>query len=83
MENQITHVMDTLIEPAHRAHFTYAPGQYVFVHTHAVETAELDALECLIINVDLAPLEIMVHPCNHPEDVRVVRQDQLSAPIYV
>lgn len=82
MDN-VAHVMETLTEPVHRATFAYQPGQYVFVHTHAVETNELDALECLILNVDLAPLEIMVHPCNHPEDVRVVRQDQLSAPLWV
>ena len=77
-----THVMGTLVEPM-SAYYPYAVGQYVYVHPHAFETADLAAIECVIVNVDRAPLEIVVHPCNHPEDLRTVAQDKLSAPIWV
>jgi hypothetical protein len=76
------HVMETMVEPAD-AHFRYQPGMYVYVHAKAFNTNALDALECLIDDVTNAPLEIIVTPCNHPELTRTVRQDQLSAPIWV
>lgn len=75
-------VMETLVEPE-SCHFRYAVGMYVYVHSHAYETNGLDARECLITNVDNAPLAIMVQPCNHPEQAFEVSQDKLSAPIYV
>lgn len=75
-------VMETLVEPVDPG-FRYAPGMYVYVHDHAYETNGLSALECLITNVDNAPLAIMVQPCNHPEQAFEVCQDKLSAPIYV
>lgn len=76
------HVMETLIEPT-TCLFPYAVGMYVYVHDHAYETNALSALECRIENVDLAPLEIVVTPCNHPERTFTTSQDKLSAPIYV
>lgn len=76
------HVMETLVLP--RTPFEqYHPGQFVYVHDHAYETNGLAARECVIVNVDNAPLEIVVHPCNHPEQAFVVAQDKLSAPIEV
>lgn len=76
------HVMETMVEPMD-PHFRYQPGMYVYVHTEAFNTNPLDALECRIDDVTKAPLEIVVTPCNHPELTRTVRQDQLSAPIWV
>lgn len=78
-----TYVMQTLVEPDHRATFRYQVGQYVFVHRHAIETNSLDALECRIEDVTAAPMEIIVAPCNHPEQAFSVSQDKLSAPIWV
>lgn len=78
----VTHVMGTLTEPV-SPFYRYHAGQYVYVHQSACNHSELDALECYITDVSGAPLEIKVFPCNHPEDVRTVRQDQLSAPIEV
>lgn len=75
-------VMETMVEPVD-AHFQYQPGMYVYVHGHAFNTDPGDALECCIEDVTNAPLEIIVTPCNHPELTRAVRQDQLSAPIWV
>jgi hypothetical protein len=75
-------VMETLIEPTSPT-FAYQPGMYVYVHQGAYNTNPLDAQECLITDVDNAPLAIVVAPCNHPEQAFEVRQDQLSAPIYV
>jgi len=77
-----THVMGTLIEPT-SPYFPYEPGMYVYMHPSAFETGDLRAVECLVVNVDLAPLEIVVHPCNHPEQAVTVAQDKLSAPIWV
>lgn len=77
-----THVMGTLVEPR-SPFYPYEVGQYVYVHTHACEHNCLDAQECVITNVDNAPLEIFVQPCNHPELTHAVAQDKLSAPIYV
>jgi hypothetical protein len=77
-----TRVMGTLVEPR-SAYFPYEVGQYVYVHTHADEHNPLDAQECVIVNVDHAPLEIVVQPCNHPELTHTVAQDKLSAPIAV
>jgi len=77
-----TTVMRTLVEPV-TPYEQYQPGQYVYVHPHALATADLAAVECLIVNTDLAPLEIVVHPCNHPEQAFTVAQDKLSAPIWV
>jgi len=76
------HVMETLVEPE-SCRYTYMINQYVYVHHSAYNTNGLDALECRIVNVDNAPLEIIVEPCNHPEQAFTVRQDQLSAPIWV
>lgn len=76
------HVMETLVEPE-SCHYTYMVNQYVYVHHSAYNTNGLDALECRIVNVDNAPLSIMVEPCNHPEQAFEARQDQLSAPIWV
>lgn len=78
----ITHVMDTLVEPR-TAYYPYEVGQYVYVHPHACEHNCLAAQECMIVNVDHAPLEIVVEPCNHPELTHTVSQDKLSAPISV
>lgn len=75
-------IMETLIEPESPT-YQYLPGMYVYVHSHACETNGLDARECLIVNTDRAPLEIDVHPCNHPEEIFTVSQDKLSAPIWV
>lgn len=75
-------VMETMVEPRD-PHFQYQPGMYVYVHEKAFNTNGLDALECCIDDVTGAPLEIVVTPCNHPELTRTVRQDQLSAPIWV
>ena len=75
------HVMDTLIQPP--AGFAYQPGMFVYVHDHAYETNPLAAYECCIDDVSGAPLEIVVHPCNHPEKAFRVPQDRLSAPIWV
>lgn len=75
-------VMETLGEPE-SPFFRYSVGQYVYLHSHAYETNGLDALECVIVDVSRQPLEIKVSPCNHPEDVRTVCADKLSAPIYV
>lgn len=86
-DHHVTHapyarVMETLVEPAN-PHFQYQPGMYVYVHDHAFNENPMDALECVIDDVTGAPLEIVVTPCNHPELTRTVRQDQLSAPIWV
>jgi hypothetical protein len=75
-------VMETMVTPVD-PNFQYQPGMYVYVHAHAFNTNALDALECCVENVDGAPLEIVVTPCNHPELTRTVRQDQMSAPIWV
>lgn len=75
-------VMETLVEPKD-PRFPYAPGMYVYVHAKAFNLNPMDALECVIEDVTGAPLEIVVTPCNHPELTRTVRQDQLSAPIWV
>lgn len=74
--------METLVEPE-TPFYRYQVGMFVYVHEHAYETNALAAKECVIINVDNAPLAIMVHPCNHPELAFEVSQDKLSAPIYV
>lgn len=76
------HVMETMVEPTD-CHFQYMPGMYVYVHEHAMNTNPGDALECCIEDVTGAPLEIIVTPCNHPEQTFTARQDQLSAPIWV
>lgn len=76
------HVMETEGHPLSPT-YEYQVGQYVYVHPHAYETNPLAARECLIVNVDNAPLAIMVQPCNHPEETFEVTQDKLSAPIYV
>lgn len=86
-DHTVTHapyarVMETLVEPD-SCHYAYAVNQYVYVHGSAYNTNPLSALECRIVNVDNAPLEIMVQPCNHPEQTFAARQDQLSAPIWV
>lgn len=77
-----TQVMGTLVEPT-TPFFQYLPGMYAYVHPSAYETGDLRAVECLVVNTDLAPLEIVVHPCNHPEKAFTVSQDKLSAPIWV
>lgn len=79
----VTHVMGTLVGPVHRADFPYRVGQYVYVHSHAVERNDLDAVECRIEDVTGAPLAIVVCPCNHPEETFTTPQDRLSAPIEV
>lgn len=76
------HVMETLVEPPN-ATFQYQPGMFVYVHEHAYNRNPMDAVECCVEDVTGAPLEIVVTPCNHPELTRTVRQDQLSAPIWV
>lgn len=76
------HVMETMVEPVD-PYFRYLPGMYVYVHEHAANRNPIDAVESVIIDVSRAPLAIMVHPCNHPEQAHEVRQDQLSAPIWV
>lgn len=75
-----TVVMGTLVEPV--APYVYSVGQYVYVHPHAFETDDLAARECMVENVDRAPLEIVVRPCNSDELITVT-QDKLSAPIWV
>lgn len=76
------HVMETLGEPLSPI-FTYRPGMYVYVHDHAYETNPLAAQECCIQDVSNAPLEIVVYPCNRPDQAFTVAQDKLSAPIWV
>lgn len=76
------HVMETLVRPV-SAHFQYQPGMFVYVHKTAASENPVDALECCIEDVTDAPLRILVTPCNHPELTHYVRQDQLSAPIWV
>lgn len=77
-----THVMGTLCLPAD-PHYRFHAGQYVYVHSHAAEHNDFDALECVIEDASNAPLEIVVTPCNHPELTHTVSQDKLSAPIEV
>jgi len=77
----VVHVMETEGHPR-SADFQYQPGMYVYVHDHAYETNPLAALECLIIDVTNAPLEIVVETCNG-ERMFTVAQDKLSAPIWV
>lgn len=76
------HVMETLGEPLTPL-FQYAPGQFVYVHDKAYETNPLAARECCIQDVTGAPLEIVVYPCNRPDQAFTVAQDKLSAPIMV
>lgn len=77
-----TYVMDTLCVPAD-PHYRFYPGQYVYVHSHAAEHNDFDAVESVIEDVSGAPFEIVVTPCNHPELTHTVSQDKLSAPIQV
>lgn len=74
--------METLVEPVSPT-FQYEVGQFVYVHDHAYETNPLAARECVIVSVEAAPLDIVVAPCNHPEEAFSVPQDRLSAPIWV
>lgn len=77
----VTHVMDTLVEPVTVDEHTYHHGQYVYLHPHKVEHADLSAQEVMIEEViDLR--HIVVRYCNS-DDTTTVDSRRLSAPIEV
>ena len=77
----MTHVMETLVEPYAVNEHTYHHGQYAYLHPHKVEHNDMAAQEVMIEEViDLD--HIVVRYCN-TEDMITVSCRRLSAPIYV
>lgn len=77
----VTHVMGTLVEPIAVDEHTYHHGQYVYLHPHADEHADLAASEVMVEEViDLQ--HIVVRYCNS-DDMVTVPFERLSAPIEV
>lgn len=77
----VTHVMDTLVEPIKVDDHTYCYGQYVYLHPHPSETNPLAAEEVMIEEV-IDHEHIVVRYCNS-DDTITVPCERLSSPIAI